>query len=45
MTPPYFHDAVGKTLGEVLEQCRTGFMGDTSGLGRLETLELYLRSL
>ena len=47
MTPPYFHDGSAQTLGEVLEQCRTGFMGDTSGLSgaELETLELYLRSL
>ena len=47
MTPPYFHDGSAETLGEVLEQCRSGFMGDTSGLsqGELEALELYLRSL
>ena len=47
MTPPYFHDGSAETLGEVLEQCRSGFMGDTSGLSQseLEALELYLRSL
>jgi hypothetical protein len=46
-TAPYFHDGHAATLRDVLEETRTGAMGDTSAFtdAELADLEAFLRTL